>query len=146
VIPYLQKRFIYILFGCKEVPSPKAVPPPSAFTQLMQVDMLHALPEFGPHPCGLENIFSPFEVVAKRRHYQQTGPPPNTFSHLMNVDMLHGLLELLRVGRLHVLPDFERSFTFAKEISSIKTLPNNKFQRKKNPLAVHRNVFFCCCL
>jgi len=46
----------------------------------------------------------------------------------MNVDMLHGLLELLRVGRLHVLPDFELSFTFAKEISSIKTLPNNKFQ------------------
>ena len=69
-------------------------PMPSTYTQLMCVDMLQGLMEFGADPFVLEKqSVLVFGVIAKRCHHQTAGPLPSTFTQLMCVDMLHGLLE-----------------------------------------------------
>ena len=69
-------------------------PRQSTFSQLMNVDRLHGLLEFGADPFVLrKTIFFGLGVVAKRRHHQRTGPLPSTFSQLLRFDRLHRLLE-----------------------------------------------------
>ena len=66
---------------------------PSTFTQLMCVDMLQGLMEFGADHFVLEKqSFLGFDVIAKRRLHQRPGSPPITLSQLMRVDRLHALL------------------------------------------------------